>query len=168
MTLNKTLSILTLSLMKLRSITTLGIITLSITTPSLMTISIITPSVIILSIFTMGKMPLSISSFSTIMTLDIATVCKMPLGITLIVIMIQSITTPCVNVIKLFPSSLMMRPNKLKHLSLETLSSQVLEFEGKARANPIGAPFRCFLLLVFPAIVRPDWKVIASINTLAY
>jgi hypothetical protein len=28
----------------------------------------------------------------------------------------------------------MMRPNK----SLETLSSQVLEFEGKARANPIG------------------------------
>jgi hypothetical protein len=29
---------------------------------------------------------------------------------------------------------------------LETLSSQVLEFEGKARANPIGAPFRCFLL----------------------
>jgi len=31
-------------------------------------------------------------------------------------------------------------------LSLETLSSQVLEFEGKARANPIGAPYRCFLL----------------------
>jgi hypothetical protein len=29
---------------------------------------------------------------------------------------------------------------------LETLSSQVLEFEGKARANPIGALFRCFLL----------------------
>jgi hypothetical protein len=45
-----------------------------------------------------------------------------------------------------FPSSLMMRPNKLEHLSLETLSGQVLEFEGKARANPIGAPFRCFLL----------------------
>ena len=34
----------------------------------------------------------------------------------------------------------------LEGLPLETLSSQVLEFEGKARANPIGAPFRCFLL----------------------
>jgi hypothetical protein len=31
-------------------------------------------------------------------------------------------------------------------LSLENPSSQVLESEGKARANPIGAPFRCFLL----------------------
>ncbi len=41
---------------------------------------------------------------------------------------------------------MMMRPNKLEHLSLETLSSQVLEFEGKARANPIGAPFRCLIL----------------------
>ncbi len=39
-----------------------------------------------------------------------------------------------------FPSSLTMRPNELEGLSLETLSSQVLEFEGKARANPIGAP----------------------------
>jgi hypothetical protein len=45
-----------------------------------------------------------------------------------------------------FPLSLTMRPNKLEVLSLETLSSQVLEFEGKARANPIGVPFRCFLL----------------------
>ncbi len=45
-----------------------------------------------------------------------------------------------------FPSSLQMRPNKLEYLSLETLSSQALEFEGKARANPIGAHFRCFLL----------------------
>jgi hypothetical protein len=63
----------------------------------------------------------------------------------------------------------MMRPNKLEHLSLETLSSQVLEFEGKARANPIGAPFR-FLgkLLVFPENVRLNWKGIASTNTLAY
>jgi hypothetical protein len=41
-----------------------------------------------------------------------------------------------------FPFSLMMRPNKLEGLPLETLSSQVLEFEGKARANPIGGPFR--------------------------
>jgi hypothetical protein len=45
-----------------------------------------------------------------------------------------------------FPSSLMMRPNKLEGLSLETFSNQVLEFEGKARANPIGEPFRCFPL----------------------
>jgi len=59
----------------------------------------------------------------------------------------------------------MMRLNKLDRLSLETLSSQVLEFEGKARADPIGAPFRCFLprkLLLFPANVIPDWKVIAG------
>jgi hypothetical protein len=45
-----------------------------------------------------------------------------------------------------FSSMLTSRPNKLERLSLETLSSQVLEFEGKARANPIGAPFRYFLL----------------------
>jgi hypothetical protein len=54
----------------------------------------------------------------------------------------------------------MMRPNKLEGLSLETLSSLVLEFEGKAGANLIGAPFRCFLLgkfLVLPANVRLDW-----------
>jgi hypothetical protein len=55
-----------------------------------------------------------------------------------------------------------MRNNKLEGLSLETLSSQVLEFDGKARANPIGAPFRCLgKLLVLPANVRLDWKVIA-------
>jgi hypothetical protein len=41
---------------------------------------------------------------------------------------------------------LTMRPDKLEGLPLETLSSQVLEFEGKARPNPNGAPFRCFLL----------------------
>jgi hypothetical protein len=39
-----------------------------------------------------------------------------------------------------------MMPNKLDGLPLETPTSQVLEIEGKARANPIGAPFRCFLL----------------------
>ncbi len=47
---------------------------------------------------------------------------------------------------------------------METLSSQVLEFEGKARANPIGAPLDAtFLgkLQVLPANVRQDWKVIA-------
>jgi len=31
-------------------------------------------------------------------------------------------------------------------LPFETLSSQVLEFEGKARANPTGGPLICFLL----------------------
>jgi hypothetical protein len=45
-----------------------------------------------------------------------------------------------------FPLSLTTRPNKLKGLSLDTLSSQVLELECKARDNPIGVPFRCFLL----------------------
>ena len=53
---------------------------------------------------------------------------------------------PGFNVIKLFPLLMMMRPNKLEHLSLETLSSRVLELEGKGRANPIGAPFIYFLL----------------------
>jgi hypothetical protein len=46
----------------------------------------------------------------------------------------------------LFSSSLTFRTNKLELLFLETLSSQVLEFKGKARANPIGAPFRWYLL----------------------
>ncbi len=58
-----------------------------------------------------------------------------------------------------------MRPNKLEDLSLETLSSQVLEFEGKARANPIGAPLDAsFLgkLLAFQPNVRLDWQAIAS------
>jgi hypothetical protein len=54
--------------------------------------------------------------------------------------------TPGVNFITILVFSLMMRPNKLKGLPLETLSSQVLEFEGKAKANPIGGLFRCFLL----------------------
>jgi len=51
-----------------------------------------------------------------------------------------------------FPLSLTMRPNKLELLSLETLSSQVLEFECKARSNPIGVPFRCFLLGQVPSV----------------
>jgi hypothetical protein len=58
----------------------------------------------------------------------------------------------------------MTRPNKLQGLSSETLSSQVLEFEGKARANPIGClSGASFLgkLLVLPVNVRLDWKVIA-------
>ncbi len=38
------------------------------------------------------------------------------------------------------------RSIKLECFCMEILSSQVLEFEGKARANPIGVPFRCFLL----------------------
>ncbi len=43
---------------------------------------------------------------------------------------------------------------------METISSQVLEFEGKARTNPIGAPFLGKLLML-QANVRLDWKVIA-------
>jgi hypothetical protein len=39
-----------------------------------------------------------------------------------------------------------MRLNEID-LSLETLSCQVLEFEGKARVNPIGGTFRYFLLV---------------------
>jgi hypothetical protein len=35
----------------------------------------------------------------------------------------------------------MTRPKKLEGLSLETLSSKVLEFEGKARVKPFGALF---------------------------
>jgi hypothetical protein len=59
-----------------------------------------------------------------------------------------------------FPLSLMTRFSKLEHFSLETLSNQVLKFEGKARANPIGAPF-LGKLLVLQANVRLDWKGIA-------
>jgi hypothetical protein len=57
----------------------------------------------------------------------------------------------------------MTRPNKLEDLSLETLSSQVLEFEGKARANPERLSDTSFSgkLLVLPANVILDWKVIA-------
>jgi len=40
----------------------------------------------------------------------------------------------------------MTKPNKLEGVPLVTLSSWVLEFEGKARAKPIGGPFRTFLL----------------------
>ena len=50
--------------------------------------------------------------------------------------------TPGVNVIKLFSFVTDDKPNKLEVSSMETLFSQVLEFDGKARANPIGAPFR--------------------------
>ncbi len=44
---------------------------------------------------------------------------------------------------------------------METLSSQVLEFEGKARANPLSADYFLGKLLVIPANVKLDWKVIA-------
>ncbi len=44
-----------------------------------------------------------------------------------------------------------------------TLSSWVLEFEGRAKANPIGGPFS-FLgkHLMLPANVKLDWKVIVK------
>jgi hypothetical protein len=65
----------------------------------------------------------------------------------------------------------MMKPNKLEHLSLEILSSQVLEFE--ARPEPTQLEHlsdASFLgkLLVLPGNVRQDWKVIARYKTLAY
>ncbi len=62
----------------------------------------------------------------------------------------------------------MTRPNKLEDLSLETLSSQVLEFEGKARANPIGVlSDATFLgkLLVLPASVRPGLESDSQVQT---
>jgi hypothetical protein len=58
-----------------------------------------------------------------------------------------------------------MRPEKLEHLSLETPSSQVLEFEGQAEPTQLehlsDASFSG-KLLAFPANVRLDWKVVAS------
>jgi hypothetical protein len=59
----------------------------------------------------------------------------------------------------------MMIPKKLECLSLETLSSDILEFEGNTRANPIEAPSDTSSLgklLLLPANVRLDWKVIGS------
>jgi hypothetical protein len=63
----------------------------------------------------------------------------------------------------------MTRPNKLEGLSLETLSSQVLEFEGKARVNPIIAPFSAFFLgklLVLPANVKTRLERDCQVQTL--
>jgi hypothetical protein len=69
------------------------------------------------------------------------------------------------NVTKLFfPSSLTTRPNQLEGLPLETLSSWVSEFEGKARGKKLeGLSDASFFgkLLVLPTNVRLDWKVIA-------
>jgi hypothetical protein len=62
------------------------------------------------------------------------------------------LTNWCQSYKTFFFLSLMMRPKKLERLSLETLSSQVLEFEVKAGANPIGARFRCFLLGEAPGV----------------
>ncbi len=39
--------------------------------------------------------------------------------------------------LNIFSLSLMTRPNKLERLSVETLSSQILDSEGKARANHV-------------------------------
>ncbi len=52
-----------------------------------------------------------------------------------------------------------MRPNMLEHLSLETLSSQVLEFDDKTRANQlehISDDYFFGKLLVFLANIRLD------------
>jgi hypothetical protein len=63
-----------------------------------------------------------------------------------------------------FPSSLMTRPNKQEGLSLETLSSQTLEF--MARPEPtqledLSDASSLSKILVLQANVRLDWKVIA-------
>jgi hypothetical protein len=72
---------------------------------------------------------------------------------------------PGVNVINVFfPLSLVMRPNKLEGLPLETLSSQVLEFEGRPEPTQLETlSDASFLgkLLVLPANIRLDWKVVA-------
>jgi hypothetical protein len=57
----------------------------------------------------------------------------------------------------------MMRPNELEGLSLKTLSSQVLTFEARPEPTQLEhLSYASFLgkLLVLPANVRPDWKVI--------
>jgi hypothetical protein len=56
-----------------------------------------------------------------------------------------------------------MRPNKLEGLPLNTLSSQVFEFEGKPKPTQLEhLSDVSFLgkLLVLPANDRLDWKVI--------
>ncbi len=71
---------------------------------------------------------------------------------------------PGVNFIKLFPSLLMMRPNKLDGLPLGTLSSWVLEFEARPEqtlSEDLSDASFLGKLLVLPANVRLDWKVIA-------
>jgi hypothetical protein len=58
----------------------------------------------------------------------------------------------------------MMRPNKLEHLYLETLSSQVLKLRAKPELTQLEhLSDASFLgkLLVLPTNVRLDWKVIA-------
>jgi hypothetical protein len=58
----------------------------------------------------------------------------------------------------------MTRPYKLECLSLESLSSQVLEFEGKARGNPILRAFQMLPSWVsawcYQQMLRLHWKVI--------
>ncbi len=58
-----------------------------------------------------------------------------------------------------------MRPDKLEGLPLETLSSQVLEFEGKARANLSDASF-LGKLLVLPANVKTRLESTCQAQTL--
>jgi hypothetical protein len=58
-----------------------------------------------------------------------------------------------------------MRPSKLEGLPLNTLSSRLFEFEGKAEQIQLeDHSDASFLgkLLVLPANVRLDWKVIAK------
>ena len=55
----------------------------------------------------------------------------------------------------------MTRPDKLEGLPLETLSSQVFEFEGKAQLEHLSDASFSGKLLVLPENVRLDSNVIA-------
>ncbi len=72
--------------------------------------------------------------------------------------------SPGINVIKKIPLSLSTRQNKPEGLPLVTLSSLVLELEGKAKQTQLedlsNAPL-LGKLLVLPTNVRLDWKVFA-------
>jgi hypothetical protein len=73
--------------------------------------------------------------------------------------------TPGVNVIKHFSFALMIKPNKLEHLSLETNSSQVLNLRARPEPTQLEHLSDASILgkiLVCPPNVILDWKVIAS------
>jgi hypothetical protein len=59
-----------------------------------------------------------------------------------------------------------MRNNKLEGLSLETLSSQVLEFDGKARAEHLSDASFLGKLLVLPANVKTKLESDCQVQTL--
>ncbi len=56
----------------------------------------------------------------------------------------------------------MTMPNNLEGLLLNTFSSQAFEFVGKAQLKDLSDASFLGKLLVLPANVRPNWKVIAK------